>query len=255
MNIRVFTCVAMIAAAPAIAQEAALAIRLIPGHAVHHESKEAGVAMALRITPGRPGATDLMAICEELRLAAGLDQESGGLRLETMFVVPYKAMAVEGLYLPSDATSQSHALVRGKDLARATLDDIVARAGIPPRLLDEAMVEQEISCTPGEPSWLIAWTDLQPIGEKEPQAVIARARQRFLAVHQSVVAYNGAEEPLRAARRAGRGGSERPRCGVAARPCAGRRSAPCSCWAPRPRARPSPDRFRHRSRPWSAPRW
>ena len=207
MYIRALLYIALLAAAPAIAEETALNIKLIPGHPVHHENKqEAGMAMALWITPGRPGATDLMALCEELRLGAGLGYESGGLRLETIFVVPHKAMAIEGLYLPSDNTSESHALVRGKDMARASLDGILARAGIPPRILDEVGVEQEISCTPGEPSWVIAWTDLQPIGGEDLETVIERARQRFLTIHKSVLAYNGADQPLRAARRASHGG-------------------------------------------------
>jgi hypothetical protein len=208
MDIRAFACIAMLTAAPAVAQEAALQIRLIPGHPVHHESEqEAGVAMALWITPGQPGATDLMELCEELRLAAGLRHERGdGLRLETIFVVPYKAMAVEGYYLPRDDTSGSNALLRGKDVARATLDGIVARAGIPSGLLDEAEVEHEISCAPGEPSWVITWTDLRPIGDEDPDAVIERAQQRFLAVHQSVLAHNAADQQLRAARRASDGG-------------------------------------------------
>jgi hypothetical protein len=84
----------------------------------------------------------------------------------------------------------SNALVRGKSVGRATLDGIVSRAGIPPRILDEEQVEQEVSCTRGEPLWLIAWYDVRPIGDEEPEAVIERARQRFLAVHQSVVDHN-----------------------------------------------------------------
>jgi hypothetical protein len=202
MNTLAFTCAAMIAAVPAASQELGRKIELFPGHPIHHErEKEAGVAMALSITPERDGETDLVELCEELRLAAGLGHERGdGLRLEAIFVVPYKAMAVEGYYLPSDGISERYALLRGKDVARATLDGIVARAGIPPRLLDEAKVEQEISCAPGEPSWTIAWTDLQPIGEEDPKAVIERAHQRFLAVHQSVLAYNP-DQRLRAARR------------------------------------------------------
>lgn len=207
MHIRFLVYMVMLAAGPAVAEEAALDVKLIPGHAVHHEAKqEAGVAMALWITPGTPRAPDLIELCEELRLGAGLGHESDGLRLEMIFVVPYKAMAIEGLYLPSDDTSDRRALIRGKDMSRASLDGIVARAGIPPRILDEAGVKQEISCSPSEPSWVVAWTDLQPIGEEDPEAVIERAEQRFLTIHQSVLACNGADLPIRAARRAGHGG-------------------------------------------------
>jgi hypothetical protein len=141
-----------------------------------------------------------------LRLSAGLEHESDALRLESIFVVPYKGMAIEGLYLPTDGSSESDALLRGKDIARVSLDRIVARAGIPPRMLDEANVEQEISCTQREPSWLIAWTDLLPIGEQEPEAVIERARQRFLAVHQDVLAHNGMHGHLQEAQHRAPGG-------------------------------------------------
>jgi hypothetical protein len=208
MRIRALTCAAAFAAVPASAQEAALGIDLIPGHPIYHEREnEAGVAMALSITPHQDRATSLMELCEELRVAAGLGHESGDeLRLETIFVVPYKGMAVEGLYLPSDGTFGSNALVRGNAIARATLDGIVSRAGIPPRILDETNVEHEISCAPGEPLWRIAWHDVGQIGDEEAEAVIERSRQRFLAVHRSVVEHNDTDQRLQEARRPALGG-------------------------------------------------
>jgi hypothetical protein len=208
MRIRALTCAAALAALPALAQEAALGIDLIPGHPVYHgRENEAGVAMALAITPDQDRATRLMELCEELRVAAGLGRESGDeLRLETIFVVPYKGMAVEGLYLPRDGTVGSNALVRGKGIARTTLDGIVSRAGIPPRVLDETNIEHEISCAPGEPLWLIAWHDVRRIGDEEAEAVIERARQRFLAVHRSVVEHNDTDQRLQETQRAARGG-------------------------------------------------
>jgi hypothetical protein len=120
-------------------------------------------------------------------------------------VVPRKGMAIEGLYLASDGASGSDALVRGEEVARPVLDDIVSRAGIPPRVLDETDVEHEISCTPGEPLWSITWSDVRRIGDEEPEAVIDRAHQRFLAIHQSVVEHN-ASERLQEAHRAAHGG-------------------------------------------------
>jgi hypothetical protein len=153
MNIRALTCAAALAALPAFAQEVTLGIDLIPGHPVYHEREnEAGVAMALSITADQAQSTHVMGLCEKLRVAAGLDrQDPAGLRLETIFVVPYKGMAVEGYYLPNDGTFGDNALVRGTGIARATLDGIVSRAGIPPRILDETNVEHEISCVPDEP--------------------------------------------------------------------------------------------------------
>jgi hypothetical protein len=193
MRIRALTCAAAFAALPASAQEPALAVDLIPGHPVYHEGEhEAGVAMALSIGPGRVQTINLVELCEELRVAAGLGNEEGDdLRLETIFVVPYKGMAVEGLYLPRDGSSGSNALVRSKGVARSALDRIVSRAGIPPRVLDETNVEHEISCSPHEPVWSITWSDVRRIGDEEPEVVIDRARQRFLAVHQSVVEHSG----------------------------------------------------------------
>jgi hypothetical protein len=189
MRICIFMCAVLLAAVPASAQEVALGIDLIPGHPVYHElEKEAGVAMALTIIPGQDHAANLTELCEELRVAAGLANENGdGLRLQTLFVVPYKKMAVEGYYLPNDGTFEQDALVPGNGIARTTLDRIVARAGIPPGVLDETNVEHEISCRPDQPLWHIAWYDVRRIGNEEPEAVIERAHHRFLAIHQSVV--------------------------------------------------------------------
>lgn len=207
MRICMLTCAALVAAVPASAQEAALGIELIPGHLVYHEREnEAGVAMALSITQGQD-ATSLMEICDELRVAAGLGNENGDeLRLETIFVVPYKGMAVEGYYWPKDGMSDRSALVPGNGLARATLDGIVGRAGIPPGVLDETEVEHEISCNPDEPFWYVAWYDVRLIGDEEPEAVIERAHQRFLAIHQSVIEHNTREQRLVKARRMPTGG-------------------------------------------------
>jgi hypothetical protein len=203
MRIRTLTCAVVLTALPASAQEAALGIDLIPGHPIYHENeKEAGVAMALSITPNPERTTSLAKLCEELRVATGLGNENGDeLRLETIFVVPYKGMAVEGYYLPSDGAFGSNALLRGKDVARSTLDGIVSRAGIPPRVLDETKVEHEISCSPHEPVWSIAWSDVRQIGDEEPEAVIERARDRFLAVHQSVVQHNATDQHVRETQR------------------------------------------------------
>ena len=208
MRMHALTCAAMLAALPASAQGVALAIDLIPGHPVYHElEKEAGVAMALSIAPNPEHMTSLAKLCEELRVAAGLGNENADeLRLETIFVVPYKDMAVEGYYLPGDGTFGSNALVRGKGIARAALDDIVSRAGIPPRILDETNVEHEISCEPHGQRWYVAWSDVRRIGDEEPDAVIERAHDRFLAIHQSVVEHNATERHLQAARRGARGG-------------------------------------------------
>ena len=83
------------------------------GHPVYHEGeREAGVAMALSITPNHDRATRFVGVCEELRTAAGLKTENGDdLRLETIFVVPYKGMAVEGYYWPNDGTLEEGTLV------------------------------------------------------------------------------------------------------------------------------------------------
>ena len=207
MKIRVLMWATMVAAVPASAQGVGLKIELMPGHPVYHEcEKEAGVVMALSIRRANDDATNLGELCEELRVAAGLGNENGDdLRLGTIFVVPYKGMAVEGYYWPNDGTLEESVLVRGKDVSRETLDDIVARAGIPPRVLDEINVEHEISCETGEPLWAIAWSDVRLIGDEDPDAVIERAYRRFLAIHQSVVEHNAREQNLQLGQRTSAG--------------------------------------------------
>lgn len=184
-----FACAVILAALPASAHEGARRINLIHGHPVYHASEnQAGVTMGLSITQDQTQTAPLAALCNELRNAAGLGDEHGdGLRLQALFVVPYNGMAVEGYYLPSDGTSEGSGLVTGKSITRSTLDRIVAEAGIPPSVLDETNVEHEISCQPDEPLWTIAWHDVRPVGGEEPETVIERARNRFLAIHESVV--------------------------------------------------------------------
>jgi len=99
-------------------------------------------------------------------------------------------MAVEGYYWPNDGTFERSVLVPGNGLPRGRLDGILARAGIPPRVLDETNVEHEISCETGAPLWHVVWHDIRPIGDEKPDAVIERAHRRFLAIYQSVVEEN-----------------------------------------------------------------
>jgi hypothetical protein len=192
MRISALACAGVVLALPAAAEEAPLGIKLQRGHPLYHESaREAGVAMGLSITPQGDHATELVELCHELRRAAGLGSENGDrLFLETIFVVPYKEMAVEGYYWPENRSSDTGVLVPGSSVSRETLDGIVARAGIPPRILDEANVEHEISCEIREPLWHVSWQDLRPIGDEDPDTVVERAYQRFMAVHQAVVAHN-----------------------------------------------------------------
>jgi hypothetical protein len=199
-------CAAAIVAFPAAARDLGLVVDLLPGHSVYHESaREAGAVMAIAITPGQGGAADLESLCEELRVAAGLRREHGeGLPLEVIFVVPYKAMAIEGYYLPADGTPGIEALVPGSGIARGILDGIVARAGIPSHVLDESDVEHEVSCELGEPAWLLRWEDVRHIGGEEPDAVIDRAYRRFATIHRSVVDHVKGAAPLAISRAAGR---------------------------------------------------
>jgi hypothetical protein len=187
MQIRILACTAIIVSMPALAEEPVHGIEVMPGHPIYHDTeKEAGVAMALSVAPS-VYTQDLAELCEELRVATALASENDGLHIETIFVVPRKDMAVEGYYFPSDGTTDESALVRGSNIARGVLDDIVGRAGIPPSVLDETDVEHEISCSLEEPSWSIAWDDIRPIGDEQPDAVIERARAKFMAVYHRVV--------------------------------------------------------------------
>jgi hypothetical protein len=203
MRIGALTCAALVAAIPASAQEATHGIKLLRGHPLYHESaQEAGVTMGLSITPQGDHATDLVELCHELRRAAGLGRENGDqLRLETIFVVPYKEMAIEGYYWPENDGSGTGALVPGSGVPRGTLDAIVTRAGIPPRVLDETDVEHEISCEIGEPLWHVAWQDVRLIGDEDPDTVINRAYRRFMAIYQAVVEQTARAQPLQQAQR------------------------------------------------------
>jgi hypothetical protein len=191
------TCAAAIAAFPASAQDLGLVIDLLPGHPVYHAAeREAGVVMAVSITPEHGSATDLQALCEELRVAAGLAHAHGeGLPLEVIFVVPYKDMAIEGYYLPADGASGTEVLVAGNAVTEQTLEGIVARAGVPGPVLAERDVEHEVACELGQPAWLLRWEDVRLIGDEEPDAVIDRAWRRFTAIHQSIVAHATALRP------------------------------------------------------------
>lgn len=209
MRMCVLTCAAAIAAVPAAGQELALVIDLLPGHPVHHQNEAtAGAIVALSITAAQVDDADLKELCEELRVAAGLARDKGtDLPLEVVFVVPYKDMAIEGYYLPADGSSGSEVLARGNDVGRTTLDGIVARAGIPPRILDETDVEHELSCEMKESAWLIRWEDVRLLNDEAPEVVMDRAYGRFTTIHQSVV-----EHAMRISHAAGSrsGGSDRP---------------------------------------------
>jgi hypothetical protein len=200
MRICALTCAAVIVGAAASAQEVSPGIELLPGHPIYHErEQEAGAAMALLITPDDERTTDLRELCEELGLAAGLRSGNAD-RLETVFVVPIKGMAIEGYYLPKDG-NWSKARVAGSGVTRETLDGIVARAGIPPGVLDQTNVKHEISCKTGEPLWHVGWYDVRPIGDEEPVTVIDRAHRRFLAIYRSVVEHNAREAYVQKAQR------------------------------------------------------
>ena len=189
MKLRLFACAFVFAAMPAFANDDVDGITLIHGHPIYHETvKEAGVTMGLSVTGDQPHTAPLAELCDELRDAAGLRSEvRDDLKLRALFVVPYKGMVVEGYYLPEDKNLQDYALIQGVKVDRQVLDGIIARAGIPPRVLDETDVEQEISCQVHEPLWSISWQDVKPIGNEEPEPVIERARERFMSIYPTVV--------------------------------------------------------------------
>lgn len=209
MRICALACTVAIAAVPASAQDVTLGVDLLPGHPVYHENEgEAGVVMALTITPDHGKAEIYGKLCEELRVAAGLRPEmKDGLGLEVIFIVPYKGMAVEGYYLPAKGVLESGTLVRGNGVARDEVDGIVARAGIPVSVLDEMDVEHQISCELDAPVWHVRWDDIRQLGADEhPDAVIERAHRRFMAVHQSVVDHNSTKQYAHKARQRAAGG-------------------------------------------------
>lgn len=189
MKLRHLPYAVMFAAMPASAQDAVDGITLIHGHPIYHETAdEAGITMGLSVNGDQSFTAPLAELCNELRIAAGLRNEvREDLKLRALFVVPYKAMVVEGYYLPQDNILENYALVPGTKVDRPVLDGIIARAGIPPSVLDEINVEQEISCQMHEPLWVISWQDVRPVGDEEPETVIERARERFMSIYRSVL--------------------------------------------------------------------
>ncbi len=212
MRIAVIVVAALFATVSSSAQEAGLVVKLIPGHTIHHEAEnEAGVAMLLTITPTEKRDAYLVHLCDELRTAVGLPVQTGeGLRLETLFVVPRKNLVVEGYYWPGDGNEERAALVPGNTVARTALDRIIARAGIPPAVLDQSDVEHEVSCSLDEPLWYIAWNDVRSVGGEHPEAVIAHAKNRFLAIHESVRRHASGDQGVRETRQVIMGGWEFP---------------------------------------------
>jgi hypothetical protein len=183
------TCATILIAMPASAEHTELVVDPLPGHAIFHEvEQEAGVTMAISVTP-RPGAVvDLQPLCEELRVAAELDLEHAERQsLEVLFIVPRKDMAVEGYYLPAKDMTASNALIRGNAIDRATLDSIVERAGLPTWLLDERDVEHELSCELHQPGWKLVWQDVRHMNGEAAAVVIDRAASRFKSVYQGIL--------------------------------------------------------------------
>ena len=188
MKRHIFAAATVLFATQASAGDAPYVVTLIHGHPIHHETaKEAGIAMGLSIKGGTTYASSLSDSCRELQRFAELPGMIGDdLKLDTLFIVPYKEMAVEGLYLPADGSFGSRALVSGKRLGRSTIESVIIDAAIPAFVLDEANVELEVSCQLHEPLWAIIWQDIRKIGGREPEAVIEQARLRFMAIYRIV---------------------------------------------------------------------
>ena len=119
MKICAFGCLVIVSISAAAAEEPLLAIDLLGGHAIHHAAEaKAGAVMGIAIARGR-APTDLEGLCDELRVAAELEVEDDrDLPLRVVFIVPYKAMAIEGFYLPLDGTPGLERLVPGRDVDR-----------------------------------------------------------------------------------------------------------------------------------------
>lgn len=211
MKSRLFACAVMLAAAPASAEDAVKGITLVHGHPIHHEAaKRAGVTMGVSISGKQPHTAPLVRLCDELRIAAGLRLKvRKEFTLQAVFVVPRKEMAVEGYYLPANGDPEFYALIPGMKVARAFLKDTLARAGMPPHILDEADVEHEISCHTDEPRWTMSWQDIRPVGDERPETVIERARERFMAVYRNIL--KRAQKPERHTKKSRRKLAERNR--------------------------------------------
>jgi len=191
MKGHILTCATLFLVAPAWAGEAHHKVTLLHGHPMYDEvTQKAGVSMGLSIAGSESSGSQLAKACRELKRLSGLRSETGdGLELVKLFIVPYKDMAVEGFYLPSDGSFGSNALLKGNPLDRSTIEGVVTRAGIPRLVLHETNVEQEISCDLEEPVWTIVWQDIRTIDDQGPDVTIEQARTRFLSIYRDVVRY------------------------------------------------------------------
>ena len=178
-----------------LTKDGSIMIELLPGHSVYHErEQEAGVVSAIAITPGQNNAADLTSLCEDLRIAAGLDKHiaSSELALEVLFVVPNKGMAIEGYYFPASDVQEREELIPGTAVVPEVLEDILSRAGIPAGILYETGAEQQVSCELNVPAWHVRWEDVRLVGSEEPNSVIERAHLRFMTIYQSVLDHSKA---------------------------------------------------------------
>ena len=178
-----------------LTNDGTIMIELLPGHTIYHErEQEAGIVAAIAITPGQNNGADLTSLCEDLRVAAGLDKHiaSSGFALEVLFVVPNKGMAIEGYYFPASDGQESEMLIPGGSVVPEALDDILSRAGIPAGILHETGVEQQVSCELNVPAWHVRWEDVRLVDSEKPDAVIERAHLRFMTIYQSVLDHSKA---------------------------------------------------------------
>ncbi len=187
----ILTCATALLVAPAWAGEAHHTVTLLHGHPMYDEvTQKAGVSMGLSIAGSESSASQLTKACRELQRLSELRSETGdGLELVTLFIIPYKNMAVEGFYMPSDGSFGSNALLKGKPLDGSAIEGLVALAGIPRFVLHETNVEQEISCDLEDSVWTIVWQDIRAIDDEEPEVTIEQARARFMSIYRNVVQY------------------------------------------------------------------
>ena len=203
MRISALTCAAALMAVPASAQALGPAIELLPGHPVYHErAREAGVVMAISITQRprrRHGPNEL---CEELRVAAGLERHRGA-------ELPPRGDLRRAVQRDGDrrvlSADRRRARRRGArpgqgDRAEHARRDRGAR-GDSGRLLDEPAVEQELSCAARRAGLAASLGGHPAVGGAGPDPVIESAYRRFMTIHRSIVEHSRAAHRRRSCRR------------------------------------------------------
>ena len=179
------SCAVAMVAVPASATNLGLVVDLLPGHAIYDEgARQAGVVR--RSDHAGPGHGDrsegaLRRVACGCRAAARARPASS----EVIFVVPHKAMAIEGTSADGRRARERSAGCRRRRCEGNARPHLRGRAGIPSGLWTKRRSSTRVACELDEPAWHVRWQDVRLLDGQEPDAVIDQAYSRFAAIHQA----------------------------------------------------------------------